>query len=54
MPAHWWVELGLVHLVGRAMSRGVFRGGCGLRSSYQEANGKYTGIKKNCGKAFVI
>ena len=27
MPAHSWVELGLVHLVGRAMSKGVFRGG---------------------------
>ena len=28
--AHWWVELGLVPLVGRAMSRGVFIGGCEL------------------------
>ena len=26
----WWVELGLVPLVGRATSRGVFRGSCGL------------------------
>ena len=31
MPAHCWVELGLVPLVGRAMSRGAFRGGSGLR-----------------------
>ena len=28
MPAHWGVELGLVPLVGRAVSRGVSRGGC--------------------------
>ena len=33
MPAHWWVELGLVPLVDRAMSRGVFRGSCGLRKT---------------------
>lgn len=26
--AHWWVELGPVPLVGRAVSRGVIRGGC--------------------------
>ena len=30
MPAYWWVELGLVPLVGRAVSRGVFIGGCEL------------------------
>ena len=24
VPAHWWVQLGLVPLGGRAMSRGVF------------------------------
>ena len=30
MPAHWWVQLGLVPVVGRAMSSGVFRGGCEL------------------------
>ena len=30
VPAHWWVELGLVPLVGRAVSGGVFRGGCEL------------------------
>ena len=30
VPAHWWVELGIVILVGRAMSRDVFIGGCGL------------------------
>ena len=28
MPAHWWVELGLFPLVGRAVSHGVFWGGC--------------------------
>ena len=28
VPVHWWVMLGLIPLVGRAMSRGVFRGGC--------------------------
>ena len=33
MPAHWWVELGLLPLVGRAISRGVFRGGYGLRKA---------------------
>ena len=33
VPAHWWVELGLGLLVGRAMSRGVSRGTCGLRKS---------------------
>ena len=33
MPAHWCVELGLVPLVGRAMSRDVFSGGCGLRKT---------------------
>ena len=32
VPAHWWVELGLVFLVGRAVSGGVFRGGCRLRT----------------------
>ena len=32
-PAHWWVELGLVPLMGRAMSRGLFRGGCALWTS---------------------
>ena len=26
MPAHWWVELGLVLLLGRTMSRSVLRG----------------------------
>ena len=31
VPAHGRVELGLVPLVGRAVSRGVSRGGCGLR-----------------------
>ena len=33
MPAPWWVELGLVPLVGRAMSIGVFRGSCRLRKT---------------------
>ena len=33
MPAYWWLELGLVPLFGRAISTGVFRGGCGLRES---------------------
>ena len=33
VPAHWWVELGLVPLVSRAMSRGMFRGGCELRTT---------------------
>ena len=28
--AHLWVELGLVPLVGSAVSRGVFIGGCEL------------------------
>ena len=28
--AHWWVELGLVLLVGRAVSKGVSVGSCGL------------------------
>lgn len=28
MPSHHCVELSLVHLVGRAISSGVFRGGC--------------------------
>ena len=27
MPTHWWVELGLVSLVGRVVSRVVFIGG---------------------------
>ena len=30
MPAHWWMELGHVPLVGRAMFRSVFIGGCEL------------------------
>ena len=30
MPAHWWVELDLVPLMGRVVSRSVFRGGCEL------------------------
>ena len=33
MPAHWWVELGLGLLVGRAVCRGMSRGDCGLRMS---------------------
>ena len=28
VPAHWQVELSLVPLVGRAESKGVYRGGC--------------------------
>ena len=31
VPVHWSGELGLVPLVTRAMSRDVFREGCGLR-----------------------
>ena len=31
MSSHWWGELGRVTLMGRAGSRCVFRGGCGLR-----------------------
>ena len=33
MPAHWWVELGLVPLVGRAMSRCMSRDDFGLRTT---------------------
>ena len=33
MPAPSWVELGLDPVVGRAESRGVSRGGCGLRKT---------------------
>ena len=33
MPAHWCMELGLVPLVGRALSRGVFNGSYGLRKT---------------------
>ena len=33
VPAHWWVGLGLEPLVVRAMSRGMSRGGCGLRKT---------------------
>ena len=33
VSAPWWVDLGLDPLVGKAMSRGVSRGGCGLRKS---------------------
>ena len=33
VPTPWWVELGLVCLVGRTMSRGVFRGGCELSTT---------------------
>ena len=33
MPAHWWVELGLGLLLGRAVSRGMSRGGCELSKS---------------------
>lgn len=33
VPAHWWVELSLVPLVDRAMSRSMSRGSCGLRKS---------------------
>lgn len=31
VPAHWWVVLGLVSLVGMAISQGVFRCHYGLR-----------------------
>ena len=30
MPAHQWVEVGLVPLVGGAMSKGMLRGSCEL------------------------
>ena len=33
VPAHWWVVLGPGPLVGKAMSRGVSIGSCGLRKS---------------------
>ena len=33
MPALWWVELSLIPLMGRTMSRAVFCGGCGLRKT---------------------
>ena len=33
MSSHWWVELGLVPLVARALSRSVFRGGCQLHTT---------------------
>ena len=33
VPALWWVELGLVPLVDRAMSRSVFWGGCELSTT---------------------
>ena len=33
MLVHWWVELSLSPLVGRAMSKGMSRGGCGFRKS---------------------
>ena len=31
--AHWWVELRVVPLVGRALSRDVFRGSCELSTT---------------------
>ena len=31
VPALWWVQLGLVPLVGRTVSRGMFIGSCGFR-----------------------
>ena len=31
MPAHWWVELGLVPLMGRARPRVMFKVSCGFR-----------------------
>ena len=31
MPAHWWMKLGFVPLVGKAVSSSVFRGGRGLK-----------------------
>lgn len=33
MHAYWWVQLSCGPLVGRAISRVVSRGGCGLRKS---------------------
>ena len=32
VPAPWWAELGVVPLVGKAMSSHVFIGGCWLRN----------------------
>ena len=34
MYAHWWVEVGLVPLVDRTMSRDVFRGSQGLKTTF--------------------
>ena len=39
VPAHWWVELGLVPLVSRAISGRVFRDSCGLRKSLGSLSG---------------
>ena len=33
VPTLWWLELGLVPLVGRAVSRGVFLGVCELSTT---------------------
>ena len=33
MPAHWWVELDLLPLVGRAMSQSMFAGSCWFRTT---------------------
>ena len=33
VPAHSWLELSLAPLVSRAISRGMSRGGCGIRKS---------------------
>ena len=34
MSAHWWGELGVVPLVGSAMSTGVLSGDCKLRTTF--------------------
>ena len=48
LPAHWWVEVSLVPLVGRAVSRGVFRCGCGFRTTLSSLSADAWGCVPPC------
>ena len=48
VPAHWWVELALTPVVGRAVSWGMFRGGCALRTTLGSCSADRWGCVPTC------
>ena len=48
VPAHWWVEQGLIPQLGRAVSRGIFRGGAGLRVALLRLSAMHRSVFPPC------